>query len=139
MKQPGCKILSDMDRVSSAGRSWDHSCWDHHPTHPAELPAWPGWLGSQERPRLAVTSASEPPACSSVPLRLRCWAVPLCTGRKASLPCQPRAGCHSAASVPWSPRQSWGPAPVPQCSPLQPELPHGYGRWGQERVKLSAL
>lgn len=42
VKQPGCKILFDMHRVSSAGRSWNHSCWDHHTTHPAELPAGPG-------------------------------------------------------------------------------------------------
>lgn len=62
MKQAGCKIPSDMHRVSSAGRSWDHSHWDHHPTHPAELSAGPGWPGSQKQPRLAVTSTSKPPA-----------------------------------------------------------------------------
>lgn len=44
---PG-KILSDMHRVSSAGRSWDHSQWDHHSTHSTELSGGVGWLGCWE-------------------------------------------------------------------------------------------
>lgn len=59
MKQPGCKIPSDKHRVSSAGRSWNNSCGDHHPTHPQSFLKGPGLLGSQEWRRLAVTSASK--------------------------------------------------------------------------------
>lgn len=39
---------SNMHRVSSAGRSWDHSQWDHHSTHSTELSGGVGWLGSWE-------------------------------------------------------------------------------------------
>lgn len=132
---PG-KILSDMHRVSSAGRSWDHSWWDHHPTHSTELSGGAGWLGSWERWKLAITSASKPATClpcSSVrTIRLQCWAVLLCTGRRhdIALPAETRTSLHSITlTVPMAER---GTGTDSQCSPLQLELPHSDKWWGRE-------
>jgi len=88
---------------------------------------------------LSPALASPPRTQQLCPRRASCWAVPLCTGSSGELALPAKSRTSLAASVSSSPRQSWGSAPVPQCSPLQPELPHGYGQRGQERVKLSAL
>lgn len=124
-----CLVTSSLTcTVSSAGRSWDHSQWDYHPTHSTEQSRGAGWLGSWEWPTVAVISASKPPTCltcTSVPtIRFQCWVV-LCTGRRDDIALPPEARTSLGGislMVPMAELGEWHrpPAlPTAACAPPQ--------------------